>query len=70
MDEEDEQNTSRPRLYCYPELEPLNKIIVDELSDENLLILCLQKDDMKVAFVWIGSQVASEVYITSFSWYN
>ena len=61
--DEDEPVATHPRplLYCYPELEPLKSIDLEELIDENLLILCTQKDDTKVAYVWRGSNVPPEV---------
>jgi len=51
----------RPALYCYPELEPLSGIDMDELVDGNLLVLCAQEENVKVAYVWRGPDVAPEV---------
>lgn len=58
----------RPGLYCYPELEPLDEIELDQLVEENLLVLCTQKDEEKFAYLWRGNNVAPEVVLKDV-WY-
>jgi len=51
----------RPALYCYPELEPLESIEMEEMKDDALLILCAQEENEKVVYLCRGPDVAPEV---------
>ena len=54
-------NSNKPCLYSFPERDPLFIFDMDELHDENFVILCNEKDDIRTAYIWKGQNFEAEV---------
>ena len=54
-------NTSKPCLYSFPENDPLYIYDMDELHDENFVILCIERDEMKTVYIWKGQNFEAGV---------
>ena len=54
-------NTNKPCLYSFPENDRLYIFDMDELHDEGFVILCNEKDDIRIAYIWKGQNFENEV---------
>ncbi|KAL4486728.1 hypothetical protein ABPG72_022203 [Tetrahymena utriculariae] len=51
-----QNNKQKPKLFIYPEKDPLNVFDLEDLMDDSLCILCKQQDDQIKIHIWRGSQ--------------